>query len=153
MIATMGMACSQIPADDGVEMDDVVEIESEYYSNYPEEGGITMKISSYAEFEAEWKKVHEGMDPVPELPSINFDERDLILLMLETKPTGGFGINEVTVLTNADQLTVQYSEIQPGAQCFTTQALTRPFTFISIPKSDKEIKFLKGEPVIRDCTE
>ncbi len=153
MIGTMGMACSQIPEYEGVEIDDVVEIESEYYSNYPEEGSITKKISSEEVFELEWERVHRGMDPVPGLPEINFEERDLILLMLDTKPSGGYGIDQVRVQVNDEQLTVQYTEQHPGENCFTTQALTRPYTFISIPKSNKEVKFLKGKTVINDCSE
>lgn len=153
MITTMGMACSQIPGYEGVEMDDVEIIESEYYSNYPEEGEITKKISSKEVFEIEWEMVHSGMNPVPELPEINFEERDLILLMLDTKPTGGYGIDHFEVYTSDHQITVQYAERHPGDNCFTTQALTRPYKFISIPKSDKEVKFLKGETVINDCNE
>lgn len=153
MIATMGIACSQIPGYEGVEMDDVVEIESEHYSNYSEEGEITKKISSKEVFEIEWEMVHSGMEPVPELPDVNFDKRDLILLMMDTKPTGGYGIDLVSVQAKDEHLTVQYAEQHPGENCFTTQALTRPYKFISIPKSDKEVKFLKGETVINDCNE
>lgn len=155
LIMVMGIipaACSQVPIN-GEVMDNVEEIESEYYSNYSEEGEITKKISSKEVFEIEWEMVHSGMDPVPELPEINFDERDIILLMMDTKPTGGYGIDHFKVHASDDQIAIQYAERHPGENCFTTQALTRPYKFISIPKSDKEVKFLKGETVINDCNE
>lgn len=151
MIATMGMACSQIPGYEGVVMNDVEEIKSEYYSNYSEEGNITKKISMKEVFKIEWELLHQGMDPVPELPAINFDDRDLILLMLDAKPSGGYGIENLKFQTNDEQLIIQYAESHPGSGCFTTQAITRPYKIISIPKADKEIVFLKGETVINDC--
>lgn len=146
------VACSQVPIN-GEVMDGVDEIESEYYSNYPEEGEITKRISSESVFEIEWEMIHEGMQPIPELPEVDFDERDLILVMLSTKPTGGYGIHQINVQENADQIVVQFAELHPGDNCITTQALTRPYKIISIPKSDKEVIFLKGDTVYRDCSE
>ncbi|MDZ7807067.1 MAG: protease complex subunit PrcB family protein [Gracilimonas sp.] len=153
MIVIMGLACSQIPGYEGVVMDDVKEIKSEYYSNYPEKGEITKRITEKEVFEMEWKMVHQGMKPIPELPGINFDERELILLMLDSKSSGGYGIDNLKLQTNENQLFVHYVESHPGSGCLTTQAITRPYKFISIPKSDKEVIFLKGDTVVNDCNE
>ena len=147
----MGMACSQVSDNLALPVNDVEEIESAYYSNYPEEGEITKKITSRQEFDIEWDKTHEGMSPTPELPIVDFEERDVILLMLETKPTGGYGIDHYEILTNSDQFIIRFAESHPGEQCGTTQALTRPYKFISIPKSDKEIVFQKGKTVFHNC--
>lgn len=153
MIFIFGTACSQIPDFGGEIMYSVEELESEYYSNYPEGGEITKKFASERVFEIEWKKVHQGMEPIPERPIVNFEERFVILVMLDTKPSGGFGFHEFTVHENADQYVVFYSEAHPGDGCFTTQALTRPYKFISVPDTEKEVKFVKGDTVLNHCNE
>ncbi|MBD3615573.1 MAG: protease complex subunit PrcB family protein [Gracilimonas sp.] len=153
MTATVGMACSQVPGFNGYLMEEMEEIESGYFSNYPESGEIQKKIENQLVFEEEWKLVHEGMSPIPEVPKINFNTRDVILLMLETKPTGGFGIDNFEIYENDNQIGVRYSEVHPGDGCGTIQALTRPYKIVSIPKTEKDILFQKEETVINDCND
>lgn len=153
MMATVGMACSQVPGFNGNVIEEMEKIESDYYSNYPEPGEIQKKIDTQSVFEEEWKLVHEGMSPIPEAPMINFNTRDVILLMLETKPTGGFGIDSFEIYENDNQIGVRYSEVHPGDRCFTTQVLTRPYKIVSIPKTEKEILFQKEDTIINDCND
>ncbi|MEX0722920.1 MAG: protease complex subunit PrcB family protein [Gracilimonas sp.] len=152
-IFSLGTACSQIPDFGGAIMNSVEELKSDHSSNYPVEGKITKTVTSEQVFKMEWEKVHEGMSPIPERPIVNFEERFVILVMLETKPTGGFGFDEFRVHENADQYVVFYSEAHPGDGCFTTQALTRPYKFISVPNTDKEVEFVKGDTVFNHCNE
>lgn len=151
IIITMSVACSQIPGYEGTPMNNVEEIKSEYYSNYPEPGEIQKEITSQRVFEAEWNRVHEGMSPLPEVPSLNFEDREVILLMLDTKPSGGYGIDNLQVNENDTQIIVRYSEVRPGESCFTTQALTRPYKIFSIPQTEKEIQYLKSDPIVNEC--
>ncbi|MFD2532398.1 protease complex subunit PrcB family protein [Gracilimonas halophila] len=154
MITAMGLSCSDTPAgEEGVVLEDVVEIE--FGSNahyYPQEGDVTKKISSGSVFQQEWETVHQSMIPIPELPEVNFNERMVILLMIEGKSTGGYTIDGPQIRLVDDQIVVKYAEVHPGNSCGTTQALTRPYKFISIPKSDKNIKFQKGKTIFFDCS-
>lgn len=151
MFVTIGIACSQVPGFDDYVIVEVEEIKSGYYSNYPEPGVIHKKIDVQSVFEEEWKNVHKGMNPIPEIPNINFDTRDVILLMLETKSSGGYGIDNLGVYENANQIEVRYSEVHPGDGCLTTQALTRPYTIVSIPRTEKDVLFMKKDTIINEC--
>lgn len=155
MIIAMGLSCSDSPAGEvGVVLEDVVEIEYGFNAHYyPQQGDVTKMISEEPVFQEEWEKVHQSMSPIPELPEVNFSERTLILLMIEGKPTGGYTIDGPQIRLVDDQIVVKYAEVHPGNNCGTTQALTRPYKFISIPKSDKEVVFQKGKTVFHDCGE
>ncbi|MEX0720863.1 MAG: protease complex subunit PrcB family protein [Balneolaceae bacterium] len=144
-------ACSAI-SDDTVTVNDVVEIESGHYAAYPDSGVVQKLITSPTEFKSEWEKIFESRQPTPELPNVDFENRRVVLLLMEGKPNGGYSIDDVQLKENADLRTISYTEFGPGNNCFTTQALTRPFYFASIPKSDKEIEFKKQVDVV-DCNE
>lgn len=154
MIIAMGLSCSDTPAgEEGVVLEDVVEIESGSYAHfYPEQGDISKTISSESVFQEEWEKVHQAMSPIPESPEVNFNERTIILLIIEGKPTGGYTIDGPQLRLVDDQIVVKYAEVHPGNSCGTTQAVTRPYKLISIPKSDKNINFQKGKTIFFDCS-
>lgn len=147
-LLTASAACSQFTDPDGGIEQEIKEIKLGHYSNYPEEGEIHKIISSEAEFSAEWEKTHKGTMPIPETPDINFDSRQVILLMLNTKSSGGYGIDNFKVYEDDSGIMVKYSEVHPGDDCITSRALTRPYKMVSFPKTDKTIRFEKGDTIL-----
>jgi|AntRauTorckE6833_2_1112554.scaffolds.fasta_scaffold06503_2 hypothetical protein len=134
-------------------LEDIEEIKSGFHSNYPGEDGIERVITSNSVFEAEWEKVYTSNTQPPEVPNIDFENRMVVLIMLDHKPTGGYGIDEVNLKYNHSEMIVGYSEVEPGSFCGTIQVETKPYVFISIPKLDFEVKVIKDEVVSVDCSD
>lgn len=151
-ILTLLTACSGL-TDNHLPSEEIEEIKSGHYSNYPGEGQVERVITSKSIFEAEWEKVYTSTSPLPEVPTIDFENRTIILIMLDQKPSGGYAIDELNISYNQSEIVVGYSEVEPGPNCVTTDAITRPFVFISIPKLDGEINIIKENIITTDCSE
>lgn len=151
LIAIVGLitACTSISSNT-ITTNDIVEIESGMHSNHPQEGNIHKELTSIAEFETEWENIFISQDPTPQLPGINFEENHIVVLMMESKPTGGYFINDVQLTENVDARIITYTEFEPGEGCMTTQAISRPFQVIAIPKSEKPIEF-QSHTEVNDC--
>ncbi|WP_020401997.1 protease complex subunit PrcB family protein [Gracilimonas tropica] len=151
MLIFTGVSCSQfLGGNDGppVEMEELAE---DAYSNYPEEGPITKTIRSQAQLDDEWKKLHEGQKPIPEVPKVDFNSRVLILVLQDTKPTGGYGFGEFRINSTQQNVVVTFAEKHPGENCMTTQALTRPYKLVAIPFTEKEVIFNQKAPKVHNC--
>lgn len=149
----VALGCSQLPNFDNTISKDIEIINSGQYSNYPEEGKISKTISKKAVFKEEWNKVHAGQSPTPDVPDVNFNNRNLALIILDTKPSGGFDIGEIEVYESENETVIAYSEIAPGEGCMVTMAMTRPYVFLSYPDNGNDVKFLKKEDIINKCDE
>lgn len=147
------VACSEIPGFGGNTVNEIETIKSGHYSNYPNDGKVQKVIDTQSEFNVEWEKVHSGVSPLPETPSVNFDSRTVVLMMLEEKPTGGYSIDEISVVEKESKVVVSYAEVQPGDDCMTTQALTKPYAILSIPNTGKEVRFIEKDPIANNCSE
>ncbi|MES2995170.1 MAG: protease complex subunit PrcB family protein [Patescibacteria group bacterium] len=80
-----------------------------------------------------WKLAH-GDDKMA-VPSIDFSKEYVIGVFAGTKSSGGHVI-EVTKVTDAgDTRTVSISQMEPGAGCTVTDALTQPYQLIRVPIS------------------
>jgi hypothetical protein len=143
--------CSGVSGINGDALHQIEIIESEYYSNYPEDGVVQKVITNKWEFSSEWKKVHKGMSPVPELPAVDFTSKTVVLIMLDTKPTGGYSIKDIKVEKNRFNTFVKYKEVRPGNSCGTTQAITKPYAFVSIPSPEKPIQITPENPETKNC--
>ena len=150
-IFTFITACSGL-TDNHLPLEDIEEIKSGHYSNYPGDDGVQRVIISNGVFEAEWEKVYTSSSQPPEVPVIDFENRTVVLLMLDHKPTGGYGIDDINLSYNHAEMVVRYSEVEPGPNCGTTQATTRPYVFISIPKLDGEVEIIKENIITTDCS-
>ncbi|MEX0844050.1 MAG: protease complex subunit PrcB family protein [Balneolaceae bacterium] len=145
------IACTQVPGFGDQLNGKFVEIKKGYYSNYPGEGEVQKVITSPSDFSNEWHKVFSSRSPEPEVPNIDFTDHQVILVMLETKSSGGFGITDFKVTESDSEVIISYSEVKPGKGCMVTQALTRPFYIASVPNNEKKVQFYKKDPVVNDC--
>ena len=153
LIALMisSISCSQFIGDSASL--EVEEIASELFTNYPKEGIITEVISSQPQLESEWKDINRGIEPMPEVPMINFDTRTVVLVMLNSKPSGAYAFHQFDIEKDADITVVNFAEKHPGDNCITTSVITRPYKLVSIPTTNKSIQFNQMETQISNCGE
>lgn len=144
-------ACTQIIGNGQTNPVDYTVLNSGIHSGYPVEGDVEKVIKTRDQFEVEWSKIFSHSTNKPELPAVNFNSDKVILIMLDQKPTGGYGIDSLGVHQSGDKVIISYQEVHPGDRCGTYQAVTRPYKLISIPNTDEKVKFYKGNTIINDC--
>ncbi|MDR9416720.1 MAG: protease complex subunit PrcB family protein [Gracilimonas sp.] len=150
-LVMVAVSCSDLLNRTGTSLIEADLIEEGLYSNYSEEGLQTLVIESQGHFANEWDKLHKGKEPIPELPDIDFSDKTIIMVIMESKPTGGYNIDSVEIGVVNNRIEVRFRELQPGENCITTQAITRPFKVFSIDRTGKKVIFTEEEAVIRDC--
>jgi len=90
-------------------------------------------------------------NPDPDVPEINFSEYTVIASLMGNQRSGGFSLTITEIAVSEDVTGVRIKEIEPGANCGVTAAITQPFHVVKIPKSaDGDIRFLTQREV-RDC--
>lgn len=157
MMLTGITACTETPKDsesDSKEKQAPVEVsivDKGGYGQFETEGVITEVANNEEEYASLWKQVHANKDPEPELPDVDFATSKVILIMLDTKTSGGYRIDEPTITDSRNETIVEYREVHPGNKCVTTDALTRPFLFMTIPDNGEQVRFHKKETRIHHC--
>lgn len=114
------------------------------------ENKTTQVISSKDEFEKVWKQAWVRFSDAPEIPTIDFSKKQVLLIAIGAKNNGGFGLEIDKIVANKTNLTVNYIETKAGENCMTTQAIVFPFELIEIEKTSKKIVFSSSEK-INDC--
>lgn len=72
---------------------------------------------------------------------IDFTKQMIIAVFQGEKPSGGYSIAVAKLVRHAKQLEVFIEEKSPGADCFTTQALTYPYHIIVTEASAQKVVF------------
>ena len=126
----------------GGENRDFDEILKGYYSNgFTEEGSLVIK--SQGEWEEFWIRLHEGSDPIPLLPEVNFDSEIVVAVFMGEKSSGGYEISIEKIIEKDSELVISIREVNPKLGEGVTMALTQPFHIIKTQRVDKEIRFDK----------
>lgn len=73
-------------------------------------------------------------------PAINFDKEMAVVVVLP-RNTGGFAVNLDRVLTTPDGLKVVYTETRPTKDMMVIQALTQPYFIGTLPKQPGKVVF------------
>lgn len=76
-----------------------------------------------------WAELHANVNPTPEVPDIDFDTHRVIVVAMGARLE---------------------REIEPGPDCLTTQAITRPAMAVAVPAADTPVVF-EEERVVRLC--
>ena len=120
-----------------------------YTINTEEEWGRLWN-SMHAVMKPEASRTAGSINPVPELPKIDFEKEMLVIAFQGMQSTGGHAI-EVTNIEKKDNVVgVTVKETSLGKECFTTQAITSPFHIVKIGKTDAKFEYdIKYEK--RDC--
>ncbi|MBY0111013.1 protease complex subunit PrcB family protein [Patescibacteria group bacterium] len=106
------------------------------------------KVESREQLEQVWAHAY-GQTTVA-LPTVDFEKYQVLAVFGGQKNSGGHtvAVKEVVDTENTRRITITHSA--PGSSCITTQALTSPFQFVRVEKSDARIE-RKDETVTVAC--
>lgn len=74
-------------------------------------------------------------------PAIDFQEYAVIAVFMGERRTGGYSIIVEQAAREDGQLVIDVVMRTPGADCFTTQALTQPYHLVVIPAFKGPVEF------------
>lgn len=103
-----------------------------------------------AEYQKLWGEFYKDLDQMPRIPVVDFKKNTVLAVFMGTKSTGGFDIKIDQVTSTGNKIQVDVIEISPGVNCMTTDATTRPYDFVKIPKTDMTVEF-RTTIVTKDC--
>lgn len=129
----------------------VEEISDGQYADIKGTTSIIRDEETYADF---WQRLHAARDSVPERPSVDFESKVVIAIVLDEKPTGGYRvqIDEVLASEDGSQAEVQFTEVQPGDDCSTIQVLTSPYVLATAETQADDFTF-SGSKETDSCDE
>lgn len=93
-------------------------------------------ITSQAELVSAWNRAYGTRLNLPPLPQVNFPQETVLAVFLETKPTGGYGLDIQDVTLDGNDIYVGLRELAPAAGAITTQALTTPWIMVRVLRGD-----------------
>ncbi len=77
--------------------------------------------------------LHAQQIPAPEVPSLSFEEQQVILLSIGERPTSGYTVSIDQVLLKDDTLRIWAHESCPSEGAMVLQVLTQPYVLFSVP--------------------
>ncbi len=108
-------------------------------------------IDDVAAFQQLWQEMHRHQLPAPEAPSVDFNQQVVIAAFLGTRGSGGHSISVTSVSQLDGKAFVSLKKQAPGANCFTTSAITQPYVLVSVPKEGiRSHQFIVSDEVV-DC--
>lgn len=75
----------------------------------------------------------------PAVPVIDFSTHHVLAVFAGEKPTGGYDVGVQSVVDTETAREVFVVRVEPGESCMNTQALTSPYQFVAVPKSELPI--------------
>ncbi len=93
-------------------------------------------ITSQTDLVSAWNRAYGTRLTLPPLPDVNFPQETVLAVFLETKPTGGYGLEVQDVILDGNDLYVDLLETQPAPGTITTQALTTPWLLVRVLRGD-----------------
>ena len=94
-------------------------------------------------------EVYKNLDQMPRIPVVDFNKNSVIAVFIGNRSNGGFMVS-IDSITEGKNLTVNITETTPGSNCMVTDAITRPFSLVKIPKTDSKPVF-KTKQIVKDC--
>ena len=114
-------------------------VSSDYLGQSDRTARVYMEINDQTTFEEEWVAYDpEGRNPIP---TIDFEKDMVIVINMGLQYSGGYIIGVAGVTEMENYVMIETKSEVPGKDCLVTNALTRPYTFVAIPKTNKEIVF------------
>ncbi len=101
-------------------------------------------VNTQAEMVQLWGEIHTNTNPLPSMPSVNFNSEMAIFVFSGTRGTTGYQLNLEEVWDDDGKVVIGIKETVPAPDQVTAPALTNPYIGISTIKSDKplQVKFL-----------
>ena len=84
------------------------------------------------------------------IPPVDFSKEMIVAATMGTKRTGGYTIEIVRVEPAGKSLQIFVKQTSPPPGALTIQALTAPFHFVAVPKSDLKPEFVEDKPAAKE---
>lgn len=94
-------------------------------------------------------EVYKNLDQMPRIPVVDFNKNSVVAVFIGNRSNGGFMVS-IDSVSDGKNLTVNITETTPGSNCMVTDAITRPFSLVKIPKTDSKPVF-KTKQIVKDC--
>lgn len=111
----------------------------DFYSGLSDEEDKVVKNQD--EWSVFWNKAHSNLQPVPNVPPIDFGDNMIIVTSMGSRSTGGYNTKIEKIIDEGDSIKVFIKETSPGEGCIVSQAFTSPYHLVKIPLLDKSVNF------------
>ncbi len=105
----------------------------------------TCAITDAKEWAQLWRRMHQGREPMPDLPSVDFSRQMVLAAFMGRKPTGGYTVQITRVVAENGTITVTVRETAPSPNTPVIQVLTHPFHIVVVPKVNGTVRFVKEQ--------
>ena len=117
-------------------------------------GGIEAPLQIVIRDEAEWRRywalLHQHLAARPQLPKIDFETQQLLLVCMGQRASGGYQVQVQKVMHYRQHCEIVVRQFSPGAGCVEPMVLTQPYQVVATARSGLPLEFvITNEP--RDC--
>src|SRR6266853_500439 len=103
-------------------------------------------VTSAGAWEKLWKQHTQGAGESEKIPAVDFSKEMVVVATMGTKRTGGYAIEIVGVEAKDKTLKISVKKSSPPPDAMTIQALTAPFHFVAVLKSNLKSEFVTAMP-------
>lgn len=100
------------------------------YSGWTRPGRVV--IRDEATWREYWRTINAVVADAPPAPVVDFRRQIVIGVGLGSRPTGGFGVDIVSVRAEGDRVLVRVSAFEPEPGQLVTQAFTQPYALVVV---------------------
>jgi hypothetical protein len=108
-------------------------------------------VRDYRSWHAMWDRIAARHGPKPLSPSVDFSKDMILIAATGAKPSGGYGIQIVSVRDTGKELVATAVRTSPGPRCGATAAITAPADIVRVPISRKPVRWTFRER-LTDCS-
>jgi hypothetical protein len=116
----------------------------------------TARVRTVVRDAAGWATFWASLAPDPGAsaggpPAVDFSKDMVIAAVMPLQPSGGYRVQIERVTEYADRIEAEVVEHAPGANCFTTGVVTRPFDVVQVPRRDAKPVTFKERRATTSC--
>ena len=101
-------------------------------------------LQDSGQWETLWKLHSTSAGSAEKIPAVDFSKEMVIVATMGTRRTGGYSIEIVRVEPSGKTLSIAVRQSSPPPGAITIQALTAPFHFVAVPRSDLKPEFVEA---------
>lgn len=107
---------------------------------------VTLVIRDAGAWEETWARIVARIGPPkPPAPAVDFSKEMVLLVAMGTRPSGGYTAQILRAASGPGGIVVDWVATSPGANCFTTAALTQPIDIVLVPRADGDVRFSRQD--------
>jgi protease stability complex PrcB-like protein len=103
-------------------------------------------IKDKAAWEKLWTEHTKPTRNAAPAPEVDFAKEMVIAATMGTKRTGGYSVEIISAEPAGKKLKVTVKQASPPPGSMAIQALTAPFHFVAVSRSDLEVEFIEPKP-------